>query len=599
MTVAGVVGLTTVLAIASVWDDSVIVDEVPHIGAGYSYLVKKDMRLNPEHPPLAKDLAAIPLLFLNLNQEAFTTRFWQADVNGQWEFGRYLMFNSGPPSREASDGQGNDADQIKHWAKLPMLLFFILSAALVFAWANRLYGRAGAMIALTLFSFSPTVIAHWRFVTTDMRALFWVLFGTYFFLKYLRQPNRKNLIVSGAFVGIALLTKFSTFLILPYLGLLAAVYGFVKNAGGSFRAKIFCALRFALYAFLIFLIGFLIVVWPVYYFHIYDYPPARQHQDTQFLLGSFGNRPLAEAVVWMSDKPVIRAPAQYLLGLLMVVQRSAGGNTTYFLGEVSAAGWHSYFPVVYFIKEPLAWWALAAIALGANAAQTKNEKRRIKNLAAHFDEFAMLLWLAIYWATSIRSNLNIGVRHLLPIYPFAIILVSGQLTAISNKLISNKLRNRYIAYCLLLTALLGWFIFESLKVYPHYLTYFNQVVGGPSGGYRYVVDSNLDWGQDLLRLSKWVKQNGIQKIELDYFGWADPAYYLKDRYIWLNSTKYRDAADFVSRNQSGGWLAVSATFLQGSKGTPDNPSYPNYDDWLKAHQPVTVIGNSIFVYNLK
>ena len=114
--VAVIIIISTVLAISSAWNDSIIVDEVPHIGAGYSYLVKQDMRLNPEHPPLAKDLAAIPLLFVNLKQDVFNSEFWQTDINGQWNFGRRLIYNS-----------GNDADLIKHLVKLPMLLFFVLS----------------------------------------------------------------------------------------------------------------------------------------------------------------------------------------------------------------------------------------------------------------------------------------------------------------------------------------------------------------------------------------------------------------------------------------------------------------------------------------
>ncbi len=91
--VGGIIGVATIIAIASVWNDSFIVDEIPHVGAGYSYVDKGDMRLNPEHPPLAKDLAGISLHFLNLNDgEVFISRFWNEDINGQWEFGRKLIF---------------------------------------------------------------------------------------------------------------------------------------------------------------------------------------------------------------------------------------------------------------------------------------------------------------------------------------------------------------------------------------------------------------------------------------------------------------------------------------------------------------------------
>jgi len=150
----------------------------------------------------------------------------------------------------------------------------------------------------------------------------------------------------------------------------------------------------------------------------------------------------------------------------------------------------------------------------------------------------------------------------------------------------------------LILFLLSWYVAESVKAHPHYLTYFNQTVGGPSGGYEYVVDSNLDWGQDLKRFSQWVKQKNISKIELDYFGWADPSYYLGNSYIWTNSQKYKNAEDFRVRNQADGWLAVSATFLQGSQGPPDQFKPINYL-WLKDYQPVTTIGHSIFVYQIK
>ena len=208
-----IIAVASVLAVVSAWNDTVVVDEVPHIGAGYAYLVKQDMRLNPEHPPLAKDLAAIPLLFLQLKQSVFSTPPWQNAVNGQWYFGRYLMFNS-----------DNDADQIKHAAKLPMLVFFILTALLIFHWTRRQYGNRAALLATGLFAFSPSVLAHSRLVTTDLPALFGVSLATYWFLRYLHNPSRKHVWWAGLSLGIALLTKFSTVLLLPFFVLLGLVW---------------------------------------------------------------------------------------------------------------------------------------------------------------------------------------------------------------------------------------------------------------------------------------------------------------------------------------------------------------------------------------
>ncbi len=548
-----IMAVATILAITSVWNDSLIVDEDPHIGAGYSYLIKQDMRLNPEHPPLAKDLAAIPLLFLNLKQEVFQTKSWTTDVNGQWEFGRKLIYNS-----------GNDANLIAHAAKIPMLIFFIGSAVIIFFWSRKLWGDKAALLALALFSFSPTVMAHARFVTTDMAALFGVLSATYFFITYLQQPTRRNFWLASVFFGIALICKFSTILLVPLFMVLALIWNY----------------RFLLKTALVIITGFVIVVWPVYFFHTRGYPPERQYRDTAQLLSSHGNRLAADTIVWMSDKPFIRGAAQYGLGLLMVQQRSVGGNTVYFRGNVTNTAGPWYFPFVYLIKEPIPWLILLAVALVFAISKLKHSLK-IENLKLKIPEVTMLLWLAIYWAVSITSTLNIGVRHLLPVYPFMIMLVSGAVASLMQKFYTL----RFTLYILL-----AWYIFANLSVYPHYLTYFNELVGGPSGGHDYIVDSNLDWGQDLKRFSSWVRNHNIKKIELDYFGWADQSYYLGDHFLWLNSDKYKSEADFKARNTSDGWIAVSATFLM-------NESKAKYA-WLYAHEPVTVIGDSIFIYRI-
>jgi len=593
-----IIAISLILSILSIREDSFIVDEIPHIAAGYSYLVKGDMRLNPEHPPLAKDLAAIPLIFANLNKDVFSTKFWQEDLNGQWEFGRRLIFNS-----------GNNAEQIKYLVRIPMLLFFVLSSLLIFKWGQKLYGNLGSIIALLLFSFSSTVLAHSRFVTTDVPALFGVLLATYFFVSYLRSSTKKSLFIASLAFGIALLLKFSTFLLVPFFLILALIYGFVKNprpADGSapwLGHKIKDAAKTLVPTIIIFIIGFVIIVWPVYHLHTRNYPPQRQRNDTVQLLSSYGNRTFAEPVIWASDKPTLRAAAQYGLGLLLVNQRAVGGNTAFFLGEVSRFGWHSYFPIVYFLKEPFSWWALLLIALVSAALRWRYAVKEWANRGYNFvrnnlEEFSMILWLVIYWGLSVNSTLNIGVRHLLPTYPFAILLVSGVISKIAKSYQTKFYHKKLVAFYLLIFTLISWYIYENIKTFPYYLTYFNQAAGGPSGGYKYVVDSNLDWGQDLVRLRNFVKENNIPRIEFDYFGWADPYYYLKNSYIWSNSTKYLDAKDFKTRNQSDGWLAVSVTFLQGSEGAYDQPNPINYN-WLKAYNPTVVIGNSIFIYRIK
>lgn len=575
-----IIGVALILAITSVWDDSPIVDEIPHIGAGYSYIAKGDHRLNPEHPPLAKDLAGLSLKILGIkDQPAFDSKFWQEDVNGQWEFGRKLIFNS-----------DNDTDKLVRHAKIPQLIFFILSAVVIFIWTCKLYSDKAALIALFLFSFSPTVLAHSRFVTTDMPALFGILIATYFFVRYIEKPTIKNLWLAGIFFGIAQLTKYSVFLLVPFFVVIAVIYAFLNYPDRKILNTVY-RVRNTIF---IIAIGYIFIVWPVYYFHTWNYPSELQKFHTEDLLKSYGNRNFADPIVHLSDKPVIRGLAEYGLGLLMVTQRQSGGNTTYFMGEVRNWAWPQYFPMVYSLKEPLAFWGLIIFVFIISAAKFKplNIKKLINITISwsrsHFTELTMVLWLTLYWYTSIRSNLNIGVRHLLPVYGFTFILLSGQLVKICKSFSSRK---KLVACLLLLVALFGWYLYENLSVYPYYLTYFNQVAGGPSGGYRYVVDSNLDWGQDLKRLANWVEKNNIQKISLDYFGWSDQTYYLKDKLVWISAGKYKNANEFLTDNPNGGYIAVSASFYMGSREKPET-SYA----WLDVHKPIIVIGNSIFVW---
>ena len=244
------------LAISSVWEDSLIVDEIPHVGAGYSYWATGDMRLNPEHPPLVKDLAGLPLQFMDLEDEpAFASRFWNTDINGQWDFGRQLIFQS-----------GNDADKVAHAAKLPVFIFFILAAWLLFKWIRERYGFWPGIVGLILFTFSPTVLAHARFVTTDLAAAWGILTATFFFLRYLEKPTWKNLLIAGLIFGLAQLTKFSVFLLVPYFGLLAIIWALVKST--NFLA----GTRVILGTVLLMVAGYALVVWPVYGLHTRSYP---------------------------------------------------------------------------------------------------------------------------------------------------------------------------------------------------------------------------------------------------------------------------------------------------------------------------------------
>ncbi len=629
------------LAFFSMRGDSGTFDEVAHLPAGYSYITQKDMRLNPEHPPLIKDLAGLSVLIWSKITETKINvptdiKAWQKDINGQWEFGNNFLYKS-----------GNPAESIFLAGRLPMLLILLLLGIYIFSWTRQLFGNNAALLALFLFSFSPTFIAHSRYVTTDVAAAAGFFIATYYFIYWLKKPSAWNLICAAMFFGLAQLIKFSLFLLIPFFGLLTLIWIVIKisnkqslsqsnklpNADLRQEAKepaIKIIWRYLSNLILIIAAGYVFIVIPVYSYHVINYPPQKQASDITAILNTSGGAPSGQVLdscknleyikrcpreisIWLAEKSIpARALSQYMYGLIMMLQRAEGGNTTYFLGQISAAGWPTYFPIMYLLKEPLASHILTLIALiliispfvkGGLRGILKRQKippsppllKGGENsffswLNLNFEIVAMILLIAIYWYTSISSPLNIGVRHVLPTFAFIYIIIAA---AIATWMAKGKKIIRYSKYAAV-GILLSWQAITIFAIYPSFLAYYNEIIGGPKNGYKIATDSNLDWGQDLKRLAKWTEENKIEKIYLDYFGGGPPQRYLGEKFqSWWGE---RNPADL----NSGDWLAISANSLQGGRAEAvkgyDKPT--DYYRWLDKYEPVTVIGYSIFVYRI-
>jgi len=594
-----------VLAVTSMWNDSSNYDERIHLPAGYSYVTQKDMRLNPEHPPLVKDLAALPLLFLDikfpfqswgwntpLNANRSRTPAWQTDVG----FGNDLLYYS-----------GNDAQKMMRYGRIPIILIGLLLGFYIFRFTKELWDNGAGVLALAMYSFSPTVLAHTRLVTTDVAAAAAFFISFYYLYHWLKAPTRRNLWIFGIVLGLALLTKFSTFLLIPIFGAIVLIWALLES-----QKKWFWTVKYIGGFIFILIIAFL-VVGAVYSFHTWNYPIEKQAIDTEFILSTFGFKPLADFNVWLSSSYYSRAWGQYLLGFLMVLQRSEGGNTTYYLGEISAEGARSYFPVVYLIKEPLAYILITLFGLFLALRHCVSHCRHrpvkywwrdfvniIKNNPA---EMGMILIILVYWAFSIRSRLNIGVRHILPTIPFIYALTASQIAVWIKGNITERISNyrgfwqllglywERIKRSALIVLLFFWAILTVLSTYPYFLAYFNEMASGPDNGHKWVVDSNLDWGQDILRLADYIKNNDIKEIKLDYFSGAPAEYYIKTAKI----------ESYNREMPQKGWLAVSATIYSGACKGDKIPCSRNERayTWLDSYEPIAKIGYSIFVYYLE
>ncbi len=587
-----------ILMLASVWNDSATMDELAHIPAGFGYVTQLDYRLNPEHPPLIKALSALSAWIAARPRFPTDTSYWRDDVNGQWAQGAKFLYES-----------GNDADKIIFWSRLPLILLTVLFGWLLFRWSQKRFGSATALLTLAFFAFSPTILAHGRYVTTDLGAALGFFIGIASFTSFLEKPSRRNTAIAGLALGAALLFKFSAVLLIPLYLILLAAWVFAKpylhfheraRLIGRLLAKIAIIGTVAL-----------VIIWAVYGVLVWNYPLEKQSRDAEFLLSSYGFGPAANLDLALIKNPVTRPLGQYLLGFLMVQQRSAGGNTAFFLGEVSAAGSRLYFPLLYLLKEPLTLHILTLIALITSFSRVLRTRRIRLSLvrswiADHFPEFSALIFIAFYWLLSIVSPLNIGVRHVLPTFPFIYLLVSSRVVMwLRLHWISNpqnwveRLRGIYQVYIktipryVLVVGLLLWFIAGTIMVFPYYLSYYNELVGGSARGWQVAVDSNYDWGQDLKRLAQFVEKNNIPKIAVDYFGGGNPRYYLGNKFEPWWSARGAPPA--------GGWFAISATFRQGAFGAPSPGFVRRPEDsyeWLKPYEPVERIGYSIFVYKL-
>ena len=609
--------------------ESATMDELAHIPSGYSYVKFLDYRLNPEHPPLLKALSGIPLLFLNLNFP-IQSDAWQKYINGQWDVGREFLYES-----------GNDADLIIQWSRIfPMLLTLGL-VFLIYLWSRELFGPGWALLPSFLFALSPNILAHGHYVTTDIAAAFGTVLALYFFVKFLYFQDKKSIIYAGIAFGIAQLLKFSTFMLIPYFVFLVLVFWWANNKNLVFNGSAFKKLWNYFYKLiLVFIISYLFVVYPVYFLFTYNYPQEKQISDTEFILTSFAGGPpkkgeicnplrcLAEIDIWMTKNTITRPLAHYLLGVLMVMQRSAGGNTAYFMGEVSASGWKTYFPIVYLLKEPIPFLIMLFLAiifwlknifLNLKQGFGYAKEKLVEYLNISFDKFSMIGFVLFYWFLSILSPLNIGFRHIIPTLPLFYILTTGSLKKWVDKsnfrITPYFLKNIFSIIGVFLKSslkylfifiLVFWFLIETVIAYPYFISYFNEFGGGIKNGYRYVTDSNYDWGQDLLRLRDFVEKNNISKIAVDYFGGGNPKYYLKDKVEYWWSAR-GNPKDFGIN-----WLAVSINTLQGATARLHPGHQRNEADeyrWLvflrpkdnkigSVPKPDYIVGTSIFVYDL-
>jgi 4-amino-4-deoxy-L-arabinose transferase-like glycosyltransferase len=550
------------LAVDSMRQTSATFDEPAHLSAAWTHLALQDYRLSPDHPPLVQSLAAVPLLFMGVRMDA-SDEAWTG--HAIWRFARHWLY------------VWNDAGRLLFWGRFAIVIVGAALVAALFLWTRARFGPAPALVALFLAVLSPDLLAHGQVVTTDMGAAATMFLAVVAFDAALRRTTPARVLVAGLALGAALATKLSALGLGPILLALALarlvdprplVGGFGAEssvAGRAARAAVLAGVLIALIPVAV------AVIWAAYGFQ-------RGFGADPGLAATFpweslrASHPLVQGSV-QAARDLGLLPDPYLFGFLRFFQHSEA-RRAFLLGHVSATGFPQFFLVSFLVKTPLPLLALLLLA----AAGRGRDAARTGALAAAWVPFL------VYAALTQTRGLNIGHRHLLPLYPFAFVLAGA-----AGAWLPRRLGR---AGALALAALLGWYAWGTLHVHPHELAYFNETVGGPANGWRVLVDSSLDWGQDLARVEPWMRRHGIRQYKLSYFGSASPRYHGITGEMLPGYSSPR--VPRVTREVSpGDILAVSATNLQGIYiEDEDQPLMAR----IRQLSPIGRIGYSILVF---
>ncbi|MCJ7735709.1 MAG: hypothetical protein MUQ10_00145, partial [Anaerolineae bacterium] len=435
---------------------------------------------------------------------------------------------------------GHDVDKMMFLARFPVVFLAMILGAIVYRWTSELIGSVGGLLALTLLVFNPNIVAHARILSTDLGAACLATVSFFLWWRWARRPSTGRLAAVTVVLGLALAAKTSNLTVLALLCGLTFFRTYQRHWQWT-RAVSTCAAMG---------LGALLILWGLYRFELRPIPE---------LFGSI-LVPVAsywEAIGWLQEQMALGRPA-------------------FLFGQYTLWGWWYYFPVVFLIKTPLPVTILLLFALFIHLS-----RRMVRRIDA---DYVLWVYPVIYFGLSAFSTLNLGYRHILPtiplitIYTARVVLWSGWPTRWAGGVLAG---------------LLAWLTVSAGLTFPYHLAYFNELVGGPANGYRYVVDSNLDWGQDLKTLKRYLEEQQIEDVWLGYFGTGSPDYYdIPYRPIFIPGSP-DFAAGFAPLNPTPGWYAISATVLQGPFA-----SEPDAFDWFRRREPTAMIGYSILVYRV-
>jgi 4-amino-4-deoxy-L-arabinose transferase-like glycosyltransferase len=455
-------------------------------------------------------------------------------------------------------------DEIAFLVRFPILLLSVLMAVLVYGWAKELYGTRAGLLALFLYTFSPSVLGNSGLAMADIGGTFFIAIAVYVFWRFLRRSTFGGLVMCGISFGLAQASKHTAVILVPFY-----VFILIFDAAG---AEAFWKRLFRRFLDLcgIFLIGF-IVLWATYAFEFQ--PLLENAPDVGEKIGyikafadklPFENKGfIADQLIYFAQKVPIPLPS-FIISLLGVSNQVINaGQPLFFMGENYLTGLWFYYIFLFFIKVPLPLIILIFFAVLGSFMKKRTKKSPIDNLC-------LLMPLFLIFTAVSMSKVQGGIRYLLPFFPFLYIWLSDSVN------VKIKGQSARLAGNIFFSVIILWYAWAGISVFPHFLGYYNELTGG-AGGTAHKITYDMDWGQDLKFLAEYTRDNGIKEISLLYFGTADPAKY------GVNAV---DITPQERQYPRGKVYAVSVRYLGAVK-------------WTEKYKPDAKAGYSIFIYDMR
>jgi 4-amino-4-deoxy-L-arabinose transferase-like glycosyltransferase len=537
--------------------ESVTIDEVAHIGAGVSYLQRLDMRMNEEHPPLAKALAAVPLVVRGVHAD-YSHVSWTFSAGlfkqffGEWVFGHWVI------------ARWNDPVATVLWARLPMLFLTLVMGIVLFVYGSRLGDPWGGLLCLCAYATMPVMLAFGPLVLTDMAITLFAVLTVWAFASMWLSPSRGTVLRFGLALSGALLSKFSAgLLFFCFAAFILSLRWRTAPEQPVDKAELRAWRRIRWWSLTKGILFAALVVYAVYF--------VLSWNESTDSLSFIGHNAAALLL-----RRVLMPPWIYLRGLALFA--ITGKPPAFILGHSYLHGVWFYFPVLFLLKSPLAFLLLLLLALMVSLVA---KLRRVqlaavsKGLELHWR--AVWVSLAVFTGACIMSRMQFSIRHFsVPLVLLVLLLapLPGTLELLRR---AGWPAARAVVWLTVALALAS--MVTAVRAYPYYLPFLNSLSAGRPG-YALVGDSNLDWNQALPEVEDFVRQHGLKRVLLDEYGFSEPGMYVPESQFWN--------CQQPASEDGGQWAVVSANLIEDGHNCPWLLRFP--------HEPLA--GGSMYVFQL-